>query len=332
MGNQNMEIKEFCEKIKEGLETFPGKEVTVTIHKIAKNNGIVLNSVVIAEKCRNISPNIYLDDLYQEYGKGKEMKAIVEEVMDIYKSSMRRKNMDMDFFLDYEKLRKRVAYKIIGRERNEELLKEIPHIIFLNLAIVFYCCVPEGELDRATILIYNNHLQMWGISEEKLFEDARANTIKILPPRLLSLEKMMEEVFVRDLKKEFKVNTDNQDEFIPDEEWFDRAAKQMLSSVTNCNECGGMFVLGNEYKLFGAAVILYDGVLKAFADKLSSDIFILPSSIHEVILIPDDGGQEAENLWRMVCDINATQVDPEEVLTDSVYYFSRINNKINKLF
>lgn len=332
MSIKNMSLNEFCESIKKGLEVILGNEVTVTVNRVAKNNGVVLNSVIIVRKSRNISPNIYLDEYYKEFGQGKALKDILQEITEVYEGSLMKKNLDMDFFTNYEKLKEKVAYRIIGVEKNQEILKEIPYVEFLNMAIVFYCYVPDEELSRATILIYNNHLEMWGITREMLYEDAKRNTKRLLPPKLLSLERMMEAIFAEDLKNEFETDGREHNEYMPDEEWFDNAAKQMLSSVTEQKEYGGMFVLGNENKLFGAAVILYEGILKAFADRLEADIFILPSSIHEVILIPDDGEQKAYDLWKMVCDINATQVDPEEVLTDSVYYFTRNNNKINKLF
>ena len=97
-------------------------------------------------------------------------------------------------------------------------------------------------------------------------------------------------------------------------------------------ESSRMYVLGNERKLFGAAAMFYDGVLEEFSDKIKKSFFILPSSVHEVILLPDDGIRKAEDLWEMVCEINATQVEPEEVLTNAVYYFSIKCKKIKKLF
>ena len=111
-----------------------------------------------------------------------------------------------------------------------------------------------------------------------------------------------------------------------------KAAEKLKHSLSDSIIEGKMYVLGNRMKLFGAAVLLYDGLLEKIADQIKKNFFILPSSIHEVILIPDDEDQEAEELWKMVCEINATQVEPEEVLTDSVYYFSRKNKKIEKLF
>ena len=105
-----------------------------------------------------------------------------------------------------------------------------------------------------------------------------------------------------------------------------------MPSSRKAEESGKMYVLGNDKKLFGAAAMFYQGVLEEFSEKQQKSFYVLPSSVHEVILIPDDGMVNGEELWKMVCEINATQVDPEEVLTDSVYYFSIKCKKIKKLF
>ncbi|NLL76443.1 MAG: hypothetical protein GX235_04245 [Clostridiales bacterium] len=327
-----MEITEFCEEVKSELEFCIGEEVSIDIKKITKNNGVVLNSVVIAKKGRNVSPNIYLDRFFEAYEQGKSFGEIIEEIIIIYKENSLTKNLDMNFFTDYGKMKGRVAYKIIGYEKNKEILEEIPHFQFLDMAVVFYCNVSEEEFSKATILIYNNHLRMWDITKETLYEDAKENTKKLLPARIVPIEKMMREIFSEDLKREFSERKGEEDEFMPDEEWFDKAADQLLSTVTDCDGGGGMYVMGNENKLFGAVTMLYDNTLQTFSNEISKDLFILPSSIHEVILIPDDGRQEAEELWRMVCEINNTQVDPEDVLTDAVYHYSRKENIIIKLF
>lgn len=327
-----MNITDFCEKMKYEVIQYLGEEVTVSINQITKNNGIVLNSIIISKKEKNLSPNIYLDELFKEYEQGREFSDLISEVIRIYEQSEQDENMDMNFFLCYEQMRKRVAYKLIGYKKNENLLKSIPHVVFLDMAIVFYCFVPGKQLGNATILIYNNHLTLWGITKEELYEDAKKNTKQILPARILSIEKIMEEIFAEDLKKEFCVLEDSCNSEIPEEEWFDKAAKQLLSSVIDYKKNNGMFVMGNKYKLFGAIAILYDGVLQAFSDQLSKDVYILPSSIHEVILVPDNGEQLAESLWKMVCEINETQVDPEEVLTDSLYLYSCKNHNIKQIF
>lgn len=331
-----MEIIEFCNKVKDKMEEMAGPKVSVEVSAITKNNGILLNCIIVTREGRMISPNIYLDDLYKEYESGRPFEEIIQNIFEIYRGSGVKKEFDMEFFTRYDNLKKNVAYKLISRKKNEELLEKIPYIEYLDMAIVFYCRVPDEKLSNATILIYNNHLEMWNISKDKLYEDAKKNIEKMLPALIQPIEEIMKEIFVKDMGQESDED-DEQDweqdsECEADEEWFDQVYKQEFQSGEEDKIEGRMFVLGNEKKLFGAATILYEGILEEFSKSVSKDIFILPSSVHEMILVPDDNDQDAEKLWRMVCEINETQVEPEDVLSDSLYYFSRKAHKVEQIY
>ncbi len=311
-----MEIMEFCKKVKKSLGIYIGSGASVNIKQVMKNNGIVLHSIMVTEKERNVSPTIYLDGLHEAYEEGETFSKVMEEILQIYEESRMKKNMDMDFFLDYGRMAGQVVYKLIRYESNRELLSQVPYVRFLDMAVVFYCHVPGTGMDNATILIYNSHLELWGITKERLCRDAQKNTRRILPPRLLSIEEMMKEIFVQDLRQKCGESKD-------DEEWLAQTAGRIMDSLVGDVPRPAMYVLGNKRKLFGAAVILYEGILGEIAEAFGCGYFLLPSSVHEVILIPDDNRHNPEELWNMVCEINATQVAPEDVLTDSVYYFSR---------
>ncbi len=313
-----MEIMEFCGKVKKNLALYAGEGVNVSIKETVKNNGVVLHGIMVTEKGRNVSPNIYMDGLYETYEKGGAFGRVMEEVYHIYEESRLEGNMDIGFFLDYGIMKDRVVYKLISYENNRELLGQVPHIRFLDMAVTFYCHVPKAGMESATILVYNSHLNVWNITEERLLKDAGKNTPRILPPRLLSIEEMMQEIFVRDTcgKKD------------------DRSGDGGLFSAAGDGNGlkSKMYVLGNREKLFGAAVLLYEGVLERIADTFGCGFYVLPSSIHEVILVPEGKGEDAFGLWKMVCEINATQVEPEDVLTNSVYHFSGKNRKLEKIF
>lgn len=322
-----MNLLDFCEKVRKNLAEYIGEEAEVSIKKVMKNNGILLHSVIVSHKGQNLSPNIYLDDLYRDYEAGETFACIMNRVYKVYEENGHRENLDISFFLQYEQLRDQVVYKVINREKNEELLEAVPWEPFLDMAIVFYCHVPGNSLGNATIMIYNNHLDMWGITKEQLHEDASRNTSRIMPARILSIEKMMASLVSEEsLRSEERLAA--KEGGTAKEGMVEENGQDILEEL---EESGRMFVLGNTMKLFGAAAVLYEGLLEQIRERLGRNLFILPSSIHEVILIPDDEQQEAEELLQMVCDINATQVEPEEVLTDSVYYFSRKCGKLEKI-
>ena len=346
-----MNLLDFCEKVRKNLAEYIGEEAGVSIKKVMKNNGILLHSVIVSHKGQNLSPNIYLDELYRDYEAGEPFACIMDRVYKVYEENGHRENLDISFFLEYEKLRDQVVYKVINREKNEELLEAVPWEPFLDMAIVFYCHVPGNSLGNATIMIYNNHLDMWGITKEQLHEDAFRNTSRIMPARILSIEKMMASLVSEEgLMAEGRPGSEErpESEERPGSEGRPgseerpgskegrivkkgRVEESRQDILAELEESGRMFVLGNTMKLFGAAAVLYEGLLEQIRERLGRNLFILPSSVHEVILIPDDEQQEAEELLQMVCDINATQVEPEEVLTDSVYYFSRKCGKLEKI-
>ena len=187
-----MEIMEFCQKVKRSLAAESEEGIKISVKEITKNNGIILHSITISKTGMNISPNIYLDGLYDAYESGRTFRSVMNEVRKIYEESKMESSIDMSFFMDYEKMKEKVVYKVIGYERNKELLRQIPHILFLDMALVFYCYVPKKELDCATILIYDSHLKMWGISKERLYWDAQRNTPHFLPPRIRAYAKQQE--------------------------------------------------------------------------------------------------------------------------------------------
>ena len=84
-----------------------------------------------------------------------------------------------------------------------------------------------------------------------------------------------------------------------------------------------MYIVTNSKKMNGATAIVYKDVLRNFANKLGRNYYILPSSINELILLPDDGYLEPYELKNIVCGVNASEIDADEFLSDSVYYYDR---------
>ena len=145
-----MKIHTFIFHILQKMQNDLEGEATVSIHDVTKNNGVVLTGLTFSKKDVNISPTIYLEDFYKEYQEGKSMEGILEEIKEIYYGSRMENSINMDFFTDYEKAKKNIVYKLINYEKNKELLKEIPHKKFLDLAIVFYYLVDMKEFANAT--------------------------------------------------------------------------------------------------------------------------------------------------------------------------------------
>lgn len=296
----------FVEQAEKALRKAVGSEADVSVQKVCKNNGIILTGVSIFGQERNVSPTVYLESYYEQYLQGEGMEEIVEEILSCYREHDPWLSFDTGFFVDYELAKEHIAYKLISREKNEKLLEEIPYIPYLDLAITFFCKIEHEELGCGAIQVRNEHMWMWGVTKEQLLEDAKRNMRTLYPELVCTMPELvctMPEL-LKSVEKEQEV------------------PQEMIEEVEKAKEIA-MYVVTNAYKSYGAAVMLYEGIFDELSERLKSSLAILPSSVHELIVLPVQSKEEAASLRDMVHEINTTRVEPEEVLTDSVYYYGR---------
>lgn len=334
-----MDYKDFLEYIKKGVAGFVGMQAAVSINRVMKNNSVYLDGLCIMEQGKNISPTIYVNHYYEEYKEGKKLQDIVTSIIDIFEKARVSGNMDVDFFTEFDRVKGKIVYRLINREQNKELLEQIPHIDYLDLAIVFYCMITNDCIGNATITIYNRHMEMWETDVDVLYELAKINTPKLLQGEIKSMDAIMKELIVEDLRSR-KAQAcgavschmeDGMDYEVDEEEWISGIAEQMIYDMKDGKKEDRMYVLSNHTKMNGAICVLYDGILDSFADKIRNDIFILPSSVHEVILVPVEESMTSDTLRAMVKEVNETQVEVEEVLSNSVYRYEWDTKKIARL-
>lgn len=288
-----MNMKEFTNRVIESANECFG-DVKVSCQSFSKNNGIILTGLTFKDSM-NIAPTIYLEPFFEQFKAGRALEEIVMEIKQIYLSNRAKQNIDISFFTDYEKVKDNIIFNIVNYEKNEELLKQIPHVKFLDLAIIFRCVVSCSSQDHATILIYNHHMTFWGVETEELYELAKSNT-----PRLYNyhFENLVNVLF------------------------------DMCDVELDFEEIFPMYVLTNKQKMWGACCMLYDDLISKIAEQLQADLYIIPSSIQEVILIPANIEKSVSKLNEIVTEVNSTQVSDEEVLSNHVYFFSRETGKI----
>ena len=250
----------------------------------------------------NISPTIYLNFYFKQYQKGRSLEEIYHDILSVYKENKPSGNIDISFFTDYEQVKKRIVFKLINYEQNRQLLEKIPHIRLLDLAIIFNCLVEADATGNATILIYNNHLSLWNVTRDDLYQLAMKNTPKLLTYELRDMSDVLIELMAG-----VPCNSMNEE------------LEYMVP----------MYVLSNKSKLNGSGCILYHNLLHNLCEKLECDLYILPSSIHEVILLPAYDHDSYDELTSMVKEVNSTQLSREEVLSDHVYYYSRETGQIS---
>lgn len=325
MNNKSINFKSFTQIMLSYLKERLGEDYTVFAHNVKKNNGIELTGIVISRTGCNTSPTFYIDDIYHKDITEEEIKREAKRIYDQFQRAEVKEDLDFSDFLDYQKVKERVVVKLINAEKNKELLMEIPHKLFYDLALVVYYPVQEVPFEgKAAILVYHTHREQWGVDEEELLEEAVKNTPRLFPGKIESMARVMRQILSSELGKSF-----SEEELgklgISEEEWADIL---MLPNPQNGKRSIPMYVLSNKQKLYGAVCMLYPDLLKNFIDKIGQDCYILPSSIHEVILVPADAVSGGEELREIVTDINRTQVAEEEVLADSVYFYNRITDDI----
>lgn len=300
-----MKMEEFISVVRTRVQDIAGKESKVDVHEVRKNNNVLLHGMTIMRQGQNVSPTIYLDGFYEMLCDGEELDHIVKRVLEVYVRGLPKNHVDMEFFKDFTKVRDRIVYRLINREKNKELLEQIPHVEFLDLAICFYYSYEHPELGDGMILIHDTHMELWKTSHRELMQLAEYNTPRLMPSCLCSMDRALEGVLDDEALEEFR---------------------KMQQETNKC-----LYVLSNVKRCQGAAAVLYPGVLAQAARQLKGSFFILPSSIHEVILLPDQGQGNGNELHEMIADINQSQLREEDVLSDYAYRYDASTGKVAKV-
>ena len=305
-----MNYEGFLTHVQESVSDIIGEEGKVSISHIIKNNGVELDGLIIMLKDSNVSPTIYLNSYYGESCTGRPFEEIVDDIINVYNENKDKVTICADFFLNFENIKEKIVYKVINYDQNKKLLQKVPHKKILDLAVVFYCLIEQGELGNATALIYNTHLQNWNVDVDAIYEIAMENTPKLLKSNIKKMADIIKELFMQE-----ENNCEDKDVDI-----FDNMNADDISA--------DMFVLTNVSRINGAACMLYEDVLSNFANSIDSDLYILPSSIHEVIIVPQVNNLDKDELCLMVKEVNAEGVADDEILSDHVYVYNRIDHTI----
>ncbi len=308
-----MKKEEFCEKLVEGMMERLGEGFDVVLREVVKNNHVVLKGLVINNKSNNISPTIYIDVFWDAYCEGVSYDSIIERLMQIYERDTPRKNLDMSFFTDFERVKDGICYELINAKENEELLNSIPHVLFLDLAFCFYYAYNCKDFGDGTIRINNSHADMWHTSSGQLMELAEKNTPRLFPWECVSMENILAELSGADMSNSC---TDVEN------------GSDIMDEMNLFLEKTPLHVLSNIKKIHGAVSFLYPGVMEELSKSFGCSFYILPSSIHEVILLARGEMDNEDELREMIRVINETQVEPEEVLSNSLYCFDSASGEI----
>ena len=302
-----MVYEAFLESIQLAIADRLGGSFSVSIQQIPKNNGVVSDSLCIQKPPSSISAAIYMGHFFDEYRNGMPISSIVSEILRLYNSHALPPAFLPDQFLSFEACRQHLACKLVNTSRNKTSLPNVPHFSFLDLSIVFYLFT-ESDDEVFTSLVNNSQINLWGVTAEELFSLAKSNSMSLFPPVIKELDEIIHNM----LPSQKNFFTDDQKEASPPFQ----------------EEKPLIYVLTNIKGVNGAYTMLYPGVLESFAQAAGRDLVIIPSSIHEVLLIPQEPDMDYTTMDDTIQEINQTEVPAEEHLSDHVYFYSRMSGRI----
>ena len=292
-----MRLEKFAEEVLKGVEEKAGGTLKVRIVPGKKNNGVTLTGIITSKQDGKGGACIYLENYYEDYC---DNRITLDEVTeDVYDKLMEHRNdldgVDMKALWDWEAAKTRIRAKLVNREMNCGFLKKVPHRDFLDLAVIYYVTLDGlSESGTAAFTVSDGNMEIWKKEEDDLYQMAVSNMRLDGKPVFEDMEKVIRSMVPEE---------------IPD----------LAVGIPKFR----FYVLTNPQKVFGAVELLDGSTLKEIGDELGCDFIVLPSSLHESIIIPADVSVAYQELAEMVTDINRNVVSVEERLSDHVYLYER---------
>lgn len=298
-----MTFRKFVNEVKEGLPDFLPKELKqaeIKENTVQKNNGIQLTGISLFE-FNKMSPTVYMEHFYQKYLNGSEMEDILKELSSIYQQHTMVDIPPILKDFSYENVKNKIYVSVCNAEKNKELLQDVPHELREDLALTYRILMdcPNGNVGSA--LIHNSHINSWGIDENMLKEGAWDSTRKLFPDVFKGIVSMIGEMILQ----------------LPEE---------MLGEIPPEDT---MYVLTNTKGTYGAAYMFDSEAMERIAARLGGNLIILPSSLHEVIILPEKEGMDLQALKDMVSEINRVQLEEDEILSDEIYHYDATSHSLH---
>ena len=212
--------------------------------------------------------------------------------------------------MDYDSAKEHLAVMLVNTQANKRMLQEMPHENMEDLSAICYVDFPvESNDGKATMKVKNEHLKMWNVDAKEMFHQARANTQPVNTPILQSMDEMMLSIFNEEGHATNLLNESVE---------FGFRSHDMLYALTNVE------------KQYGASMITQPEVLNKLEQLFPEGFYVLPSSVHEVLIVPDNGEMEPKMLGEMVREVNKNEVERQEILSDRVYSYDKEKHQIRQ--
>ena len=292
--------EQFIDEIVGKLERIYGQENVQTSIQI-KNNGVKFNAINIHRENRQLSPCVYIDKYYEKYKVGiMEIGDVVRKVVQKNEEKMGDDDFDMSVLSDYDRACTRIRVRLINTERNGELLLNVPHREFLDLSLIYYIDMTSDKNKDVSILctrVCNSQMAKWEITEQELYQQAMINMEIFDEGCIISIWDLFRDRYDAD----YKEDTEKDETY---------------------------YIMTNKHLIYGANQLLMKNKIKDFAAYMEKDIYIIPSSVNECLLLPIcDGTKSPQELCADVVDVNKTLL-PQDVLSNHVYKYDRNTEEI----
>lgn len=288
-----MNYEEFIMVMQAEVDDMFGGSMLVERQDIVKNNGVEKVGLSLRKEGENAAPIIYLEEFYERYCTGEQLEDLADELIRRVQNAFFIPEVEWQEFLKFENMKSQIVYKLVNTQKNQKLLKQVPNLPILDFSILFCVMIPVNETEYYSFLIRNEHINEWKIPISILYQYAKENTPRLCPYKLKSLTEFVEEDLGMPL---------------PESE---------------------LVVLTNNYGRNGASAILYPKMPEKISQYVGGNYYLLPSSIHEFLIVPEMDDMMPEYLREMVRDVNRQCVEENEFLSDDIYYFN--GNIITKM-
>lgn len=295
----SMDVQMFYETLKDEVSAITGKEYTLgSVTKVNDTSYVSLHEVG-----EGVVPMVYLNDFYYENITHEEISKLAEKLVREVLNTAQEVDFDITSLQDFNWAVSRLVFSVVNTAKNTVTIQDTPHRSFLDLTIQYRIEISQDVETgcNASILVHNSLLETWGVTEATLYHRALFNTPKYLGVVFDDMVNVMRSLLQ---------SKDLSPELMPD------------------GMRGGMYVLTNKVKSRGSALIACPNVLYDIYVELGENFYILPSSLHELIIIPVSGAVDADNLQTIVKDVNTTTLGPDEYLSDSVYLYRADVNEV----
>lgn len=297
--------KEFLEWVEKNIRGYMPSDYadsTVKIVRVIKDNDMALDGLIIhkGEAKVQTSPTIYMEQFYRKLTGGADEESILKEIAsEFLEAKSRFRHMAPLNIWNWEFAQSKTGYYIVNRDKNKERLcgRVFTNVGELAKVYIIIANVSAGGFDF--MLIPQDLLAEWDITEKELEKTADDNMMKRFPPVLHAMEEQIKEM------------TTGQP-----------APNRLQKGIDR--EKPDIYVLTNSMKMYGAAAVLYPGILEQVRNVLDDNFFIIPSSTEEVLIVPEKSGARKEQLKQILMDVNS-QMEEKEVLSDNIYEYGKEN-------